>query len=210
MEYFYYIIIILTFIVLTISSILKSNRFKGWYGEYRINQLLLKKLDDRFYTIAINITLPIGDGTTQIDHVVLSPYGIFVIESKNMKGWIYGKAREKNWTLKVFKKNYRIQNPLHQNYKHLKTLEAYLEKPLSSFHSIVVFSDKAEFKTSLPANVLHPGALIDYITSFKEIILSDSEIEDMIAILQENALEENLKNKRQHIAYLQQKHQKTS
>jgi hypothetical protein len=49
---------------------------------------------------------------------------VFVVETKNMKGWIFGSATQPFWTQKIFRSNYKFQNPLHQNYKHVKTLQA--------------------------------------------------------------------------------------
>ncbi len=71
-----------------------------------------------------DLTLPDGEGaTTQIDHLLLSPFGVFVIETKNYKGWIFGSERQKQWTQKIYKKSFKFQNPIHQNYKHMKVLE---------------------------------------------------------------------------------------
>ena len=58
----------------------------GKAGERRV----ARKLDwlPKEYTILNDIMLRTQYGTTQIDHVVVSPYGIFVIETKNYKGWI--------------------------------------------------------------------------------------------------------------------------
>ena len=46
-----------------------------------------------------NITLPLANGgSTQIDHIIVSVHGIFVIETKNYKGWIYGNEKQRQWT----------------------------------------------------------------------------------------------------------------
>lgn len=44
-------------------------------------------------------------GMTQIDHIYISKFGIFVVETKNYKGWIYGKTHDKEWTKNVYGKN---------------------------------------------------------------------------------------------------------
>jgi restriction system protein len=73
------------------------------------------------------VTLPTEDGTTQIDHVIVSRYGVFVIETKNLKGWIFGSPQQKTWTQKIYRHTTKFQNPLHQDYKHTQTLQAALE-----------------------------------------------------------------------------------
>lgn len=50
------------------------------------------------YIVLNDVLLPAKNGTSQVDHIVVSPYGIFVIETKNYKGWIsVGQARSINW-----------------------------------------------------------------------------------------------------------------
>jgi hypothetical protein len=94
-------------------------------------------------------------GTTQIDHIFLSPYGIFVLETKNMSGWIFGSERQAQWTQKLYKRSFKFQNPLRQNYKHLKALEATLGASPEHLHSIIIFVGGSTFKTEVPANVTH-------------------------------------------------------
>ena len=83
-------------------SILKSRWFKGVFGEFLVNRLLLQ-LPGSDYTLLKDVTLPAQDGTTQIDHIVVSKFGIFVVETKNMKGWIFGSAHQKLWTQKIYR-----------------------------------------------------------------------------------------------------------
>ncbi|EIA1300435.1 NERD domain-containing protein, partial [Vibrio vulnificus] len=106
--------------LLIVVSIFKSRWFKGVFGEFLVNKLL-SQLPDSDYTLVRNVTLPTDDGTTQIDHIVVSRFGIFVVETKNMKGWIFGSKSQKQWTQKVYRHSSKFQNPLHQNYKHVKT-----------------------------------------------------------------------------------------
>lgn len=103
-----------------------ANMFKGWIGEKAVQFGMWMKLDGNIYKKFHNIIIKTADGTTQIDHVLLSVYGIFVIETKNYKGWIYGGATQKQWTQVLFGKKSQFQNPLHQNYKHTKALSEYL------------------------------------------------------------------------------------
>jgi hypothetical protein len=99
---------------------------KGWIGEAQVT--LAKKifLDKDFYTDINNVTIPTENGTTQIDHIIASPYGIFVVETKNIDGWIFGDAKNSQWSQSLYGKKSKFQNPLHQNYKHVKTLSDFL------------------------------------------------------------------------------------
>lgn len=72
---------------------LKSS-MKGWFGE--VQGTLAKKifLDANVYVDVNNVTIPTQNGTTQIDHIIVSRYGIFVVETKNMSGWIFGDEKK--------------------------------------------------------------------------------------------------------------------
>ena len=72
--------------------------FKGWLGEAQGALAHLLFLDRSVYHTLNNVTLATANGTTQIDHVIVSRHGIFVIEAKNMKGWIFGNERDPQWT----------------------------------------------------------------------------------------------------------------
>lgn len=72
---------------------------KGKIGESIVNTSNKLLLDKEVYIPIKNITLQLSDSsTTQIDHILVSKYGIFVIETKNMKGWIFGGEQQKQWT----------------------------------------------------------------------------------------------------------------
>src|SRR5690606_8837661 len=101
-----------------------------------------------------NVTLNTPDGTTQIDHVFLSPYGIFVLETKNMSGWIFGSEKQAQWTQKLYKRTFKFQNPLRQNYKHLKALEATLGVNPENLHSVITFAGGSTVKTGRRAPTL--------------------------------------------------------
>lgn len=81
--------------VLLVTFILKSAWFRGVLGEWIVNLQIKLSLNKEQYHLIKNVTLPTTDGTTQIDHIVVSIFGIFVIETKNMKGWIFGSATQK-------------------------------------------------------------------------------------------------------------------
>ncbi len=101
----WYIIPLLIFVVL-----FNGKRIKGALGEGAVN-LLLSRLPEPDYVLIKNITLPTEGGTTQIDHVVVSRFGLFVVETKNMKGWIYGSSDKKVWTSKNIPAQVDVSEP---------------------------------------------------------------------------------------------------
>ncbi|HAT8493123.1 TPA: NERD domain-containing protein [Vibrio vulnificus] len=160
--------------LLLIVSVFKSRWLKGVFGEFLVNRLL-SKLPESDYTLIKDVTLLTNDGTTQVDHIVVSRYGIFVVETKNMKGWIFGSARQKQWTQKIYRHSSKFQNPLHQNYKHIKALETLLGCSEEHLHSVIVFIGDSTFKTEMPPNVTYARGSIRYIQQFNDVVFSDND-----------------------------------
>lgn len=146
--------------------------FKGWTGELKtkfINSLLL---NDNYKTFN-NIIIKTEHGSTQIDHIIVSPYGLFAIETKDKTGWIFGDEKQPQWTQKIFNKTYKFQNPLHQNYGHIKSLSAYLGIKHENIHSLIIFWGDCEFKTPMPENVCKGGI---FNSKFKQFIQRKNKI----------------------------------
>jgi hypothetical protein len=191
---FFYLIL---FIML--MAFFQSPFFKGRVGEALVNLNNGLRLYGEDYQKIRDLTLRLKDGsTTQIDHVVLSPYGIFVIETKNMQGWIFGSEHQKSWTQSIYGKKYTFQNPLLQNYRHIKALEEVLNIKEGLF-SIVTFVGESQFKTTMPKNVFYGGAYIGYIKSFKRRLFSDKELAMMVSRLNTERLKRGRATNREHI-----------
>lgn len=116
-------------------------------------------------------------GTTEIDEVLVTPAGIFVIEKKDFGAWIFGSENEEHWTA-VYRngEKHRFQNPIRQNYRHIKALESYLAVPRSILSSVVAFSRRSRFKTRLPSNVL-VGDHVAFVRSDENIALNPEEFD---------------------------------
>ncbi|MBO8436467.1 MAG: NERD domain-containing protein [Spirochaetes bacterium] len=140
-----------------------------------------------------NLYLPWPDGSTsQIDELIIAPSGIYVIEMKNYKGWIFGNENNQYWTQVLYKgtregstKN-RLYNPIRQNASHISCLRKNLKWYKGPIHSLIVFSDEAEFKdvtfNSLGVYVLYESNLnrkIREIDSVYKGSLSENEINDI-------------------------------
>lgn len=184
------------------AVIIKSAWFKGVLGEWQVNLLIKFFLDKNEYHLIKNVTLSTDDGTTQIDHIIVSKYGIFVVETKNMKGWIFGSANQKQWTQKIFKHTSKFQNPLYQNYKHLKTLEACLNTRNDCIFSVIIFIGDSTFKTKMPENVRLARGGIKYIKSKTDTVYNDDEVGNIIEQIESGRLERGFKTNRQHVKHV--------
>ena len=119
---------------------------RGRYGEY-LTYKELKSYEEQGSKLLFNIYVPKWNGeTSEIDVLMINAKGLFVFESKNYSGWIYGKEQDKNWcqVLKGGEKNF-FNNPIIQNRTHLKYLARFLRRTIP-MHSVIVFSERCALK----------------------------------------------------------------
>lgn len=165
---------------------------------------LAKRIYNRFH----NIIIPASNGTTQIDHLLVSPYGIFIVETKNKSGWIFGAENQAKWTQTLYGKKYSFQNPLRQTYRQKKILAEFLPVDESYIHTVIYFIGDCKFKTQLPSNVIN-SRLGKYIKQFKDRILVPEEIDRIVGKLERHVSESSLTT-RDHIRSLRERHSSTT
>lgn len=172
----------------------KKRRIKGWMGEAVTKLGSLDKLNSAIYRCYHDLYLPRpdGKGTTQIDHVVVSKFGVFVIETKNFSGWIFAGEDDPKWTQQHYKKRTRIDNPLHQNRLHARALKQFLGLADDAFIPIVWMAGDAVFKTAVPCGVLTSG-LGAHITSYTREVINRAEVDRVNAALKQ--LDQSLNRK---------------
>lgn len=175
-----------------------NSRWKpGDEGEYYVTEQLLR-LDTKQYLIINDLLFRKTNGTTiQIDHIVVSPYGVFVIETKNISGYIYGTEKANQWLRRwkgyapggYFKENeLSFDNPIRQNDIHIDALSNRMGKGMQiPYYSIIAFSPEAtlQIKTD-KQNVIYWSEIRDYIRQYDQAIMSAEEanniFENIIAL----------------------------
>ena len=118
----------------------------GKYGEFLIYSCLEDLCDA--HKLLTNIYLPKVNGTTtEIDLIMISATGIYVFESKNFSGWIFGDENSKYWK-QIFRggRHYQFYNPIWQNKKHISVLKQHLGLGDEVFRSYIVFSERCVLK----------------------------------------------------------------
>lgn len=161
-----------------IGVILSLPSVKGYLGELRI-RLWLKFLDKKKYRIINDVMIPAGEGkTSQIDHIIVSIYGIFVIETKNYRGWIFGNENGKNWTQVIYKSKNQFYNPILQNRGHVRALKELLANfPDLVYIPIVAFTLKANFKKlNVTSHVVQGWGLNRTIKKYSQKIISYEDL----------------------------------
>jgi len=177
--------ILIVSVIIIIFWRLYIPKIKGIIGEKSISSILYL-LDKSKYSVINNIVLERDTKTSQIDHVVISDFGIFVIETKNYKGWIVGNEKSEHWTQVLFKRKQRFYNPIKQNLGHINVLKTYLSKyPSINYIPIVVFLSKSDIKVKTTYNIINSRQLIQTIKKYNEINLEQREKEDIYKIINE-------------------------
>ena len=180
---------------------------KGALGETVVKAGAGLSLPSSVYRRYHDVTLPTAEGTTQIDHVFVSEFGVFVVETKNMNGWIYGTEKDRKW-IQVFPggQKYTFQNPLRQNYGHVKAIEDALARiglAKGVVKSVVVFVGEAELKRDLPENVTVGFGAARYIRSFRTRVLTKEQVAEICTMIESGRMKQSWGTDRQHIRNVQ-------
>ena len=147
-------------------------------GEVAVSNAITKNLTSAKYHLLNNITLPVNNETTQVDHILVSRYGIFVIETKHYKGWLFANPNSQYWTQVIFKQKFKFQNPIRQNDKHLRAVQSLLYfLPKEHIHSVVIFTGDAEFRTPKPAGVFSIKGFLNFLNAFTEEVISENRLQ---------------------------------
>lgn len=185
------------------AAYLRSPEVKGRQGEARVSSRIQGQFNTENHVTLNDLTLSVSSGTTQIDHVLISPSGVFVIETKNMSGWIFGSKDQARWTQTLRRKKFQFQNPLRQNYKHVKTVQTVLGLKADQVHNVVVFAGSAVPKTEMPENVLWgTRELVGYLGRQREVVFSPDDVRRMASELRSKAIESGRNTNRAHVTNL--------
>ena len=180
-------------ISLVIAYLLKLiyPKIKGQVGEINVKREL-NKLGKEY--IVFNDLMVFSDNKThQIDHAVVSKYGVFVIETKNYSGKIVGKEKDKDWTQYIGKKINNMKNPIIQNHGHILALKDITKLKEKKFISIVCFHDDVDLKIDNYNNVVKLSGLNKKIKSFKNVVIDNKD--EIKETIRKNNIEDKEKRK---------------
>jgi hypothetical protein len=174
-------------IVGTVISRYRTHLFQN-RGEAKASNAL-RRFSAPNYHLLNHVTLPLGNGSTQVDHILVSRFGIFVIETKDHGGWIFGSADDRYWTQVFYGNKFRFQNPLMQNLGHIRVIQRLLEfLPSDAIHSLVVFTGKAKFKTPVPAGVFTLKELVAFVEGQTVEVMSVNRVQFCVGRLETTRL----------------------
>lgn len=159
--------------VLLLVKYFKSSKGKGKAGEWLVAQVL-KQLGPG-YEVLNNLTFVVEGDSTQIDHVVISTKGVFTIETKNYQGSIFGQASDAKWTQKLGGRSFQFQNPIRQNYKHVKFLAEQFAVKETAIIPMITFLGQAKFPKGKPEGVYSPLELAKAIKAKDASVLNNAQ-----------------------------------
>lgn len=175
-------------------------------GEAIVRKELVKYCRGSTAHILNNITLKCNDGTTQIDHILISQKGILVVETKHYSGWLFCSEKQKYWTQVIYRMKNKFQNPLKQNYKHICAVQDLLDfLPNENINGVVVFTGDATFKTKRPEDVIQLEELREYIDKYSTPEISENRVQFCVGRLECARFEVTKITDIEHQDYLERK-----
>jgi hypothetical protein len=176
-------------------------------GEALTSRAALANFGPPDYHLMNHVTLQMKDGTTQVDHILVSRFGVFVIETKDYKGWIFANATQANWTQVVYKFKFKFQNPIFQNFRHVCAVQGLLDfLPPGAIKSVVVFTGDATFKTEIPEGVFGISGLIDYLRGHAVEVMSLNRMQFCVGRLETARLAISGQTDVEHVQSLERRH----
>jgi|ERR1043166_4941804 hypothetical protein len=173
-------------------------------GEALVADVIATRFNS-LHVLLNNVTLETEDGTTQIDHILITETGIFVIETKHYQGWIYGGPNQSHWTQVIFKKKSKFQNPIRQNYGHVKTVQSLFTLPADNFIPLIVFTGDAEFKTDLGPTVIQLNQLPGYLVADRPAIFDERKMAYIVGRIEMKRLPRSSETDEYHLNFVRQR-----
>lgn len=168
-----------------IIGFLASPRFRGDIAESRVRRILAHGLEKSRYTILNDVVLPAGGGTVHVDHIVISRFGVFVIESLYASGMVSGGEFQDRWKQEQWGRATRFENPMHQNAVQAETLGRLLGMPQSKIHRVVVLTGHKGMRTEVSDRLVPAEQLIRYIRKKGTHVLEPEQADRALKAVQE-------------------------
>lgn len=208
------VIILVVVGLIVFSAIRNTPKYKGKEGELHVHNTLAQLPPD--YTVLDDVVLKTTRGTTQIDHVVVSKYGVFAIETKNYRGNIYGNDNRQEWTqiivtdvtyMKKWYKTYtyvtknHFYNPVKQSLTHTYAIKKALKDwPNLKVVPIVVFAGSAVLtNVNTQHHVIYIEQMLATIQSYGIPYLSDADVSRIVGYLSQKNIRDHIDN-RTHVS----------
>jgi len=196
-----FLIILLVGIVLSLLAGVAIGRVsltQGNLGEAFVADVITAHFK-RPHVLLNNVTFQMENGTAQIDHILVADTGIFVIETKNYTGWIFGHPNDSHWMQVIYRKKSRFLNPFHQNYGHVKAIKSLFTLPDEAFIPVVVFIGDAEFKSDFGPTAVKLNNLIAFLSEERPVIFDERKMAYIVGRIEMKRMRRSLETDEYHL-----------
>lgn len=179
-----------------------SKKSRGEQGEKKVKILL--KGEKQYHKILNDITFVTGRGemSHQIDHILIHPHGVFVIETKNYYGEIISDTHDSFWLRVIDNKKERISNPLKQNKSHMYVVKKLLNNKYDVIPVVVFVRNNAPY---IDDNAINLKDLSLFIESYPyEKILEKNDIDFIYKELKSKSSKISKSEHLENIGYLKE------
>lgn len=175
--------IVIGFIVGGIAGFFCSPKGKGMVGEWYVRFLIGKNKPGERYAVHDLMVTDDEGRSSQLDHVLVLPSGIYVIETKNYSGRIYGSDKQLQWTqvLAYGRVKNKLYNPVRQNATHIYRLKEKIGKDVPFYSAIVFVKGNVQYITA--EGVYTPRGLVKFLKSSAETVLTPERMEEIYNLL---------------------------
>jgi hypothetical protein len=146
-------------------------------AHWSVRSAMKNGLPESHYRCFHNFQIRTAIGRAAIDHLVVSPYGVFVVDSMALSGRITGTGKDLDWTRSRFRKREKFRSPLLKLSGEIKVLKPLLGLDESRFHPVAVFAGSEQFSHRMPEHVTRLDGLLLYLQSHDKSLLSFEEAE---------------------------------
>lgn len=174
------------------------NKYRGRVGEAQVKSKLNPLLFGKVNHKQINNLILLDDNgkSHEIDHIEIRENGIFVIETKNYKGWIFGSEKQQRWTQTLINQKNQFLSPIKQNKSHIYHINKVL-KSKYKINSLIVFTQNNADRIDVPY-VINLKDMRNYLKKFDNGVKYSKEDMDKIHQLLKTAANEKMST-RQHV-----------
>ena len=178
-----------------------SAKVSGDRGELELSTVM-RSLPDCYHVID-NVLLETKKGSTQIDHIIVSPFGIFIVETKNHKGMIFGDTQGQVWTQVLNGRGrFKLYSPVLQNFGHIRNLSIQTRIPMTYMQGVIVFTNPEVNLMNVNCTFCFTvDMLYSYITKYVHPILSDKLVEKAVKRI-DAVNKDSYMNRQKHIEYV--------
>ena len=184
---FYIVLLILIIAIMII--ILRSNQFTSYFRKRQLNSATSYLLKSKDYRVINNIYLASSFGEIQCDYVIVSQFGIFIVETFDHEGSIEGAEWQATWNIIKDKgKKRSLDNPLQQIESYKKVLVNLLGISKYEIFPVIVVTGAVHFKSKLVENMTYGKGYLDFILGKKRPILSLAKTQQIINLIESEQL----------------------